>query len=201
MFDGGLARTRTDEVGDGIPQLLKLGQLLLDRRKFLLGPCADRPARRSLPCPERQKLLCLGQAEAELSGAANELKAGHSLIAVPAVPTLWTARLRQDADALVVAHGLDAHPRPPRQSADGEGLVVHAQTVWGLYRTIGSRGSDHVSPQRRMTPFKKKQFGFKEQLGLRRRKHDPAPLEAEACLLVSANLDGRTARREPAPRS
>ena len=81
---------------------------------------------------------------------ANELKASHPLFAVAAVAALRTARPRQEADALVVANGLDANSRAPRENADREGPVAHADSMGAVpdYRVKASSYLDHRRSRR-----------------------------------------------------
>lgn len=60
---------------------------------------------------------------------SNELKAGHGVVVVAAVVALGSRRPRQQADALVVADGLDADARTSRKGADREGPVAHGTSM------------------------------------------------------------------------
>lgn len=138
-------------MSDGVAELSKLGQLPLDRCELLLGSRANGPARRASSRAEREELLRLGQAEAEPSGVANELKPSRALFAVAAVPALRTARLRQEADALVVANGLDANSRAPRENADREGPVAHADSM-GAVLDYRVKASSYLDRRRSLDP-------------------------------------------------
>ena len=129
MFDGSAARTGVDEVSNCVTELAELRQLSLDRCELLLGSRANGPTRRPSSRTEREELLRLGQGEAEPCSVANELKPSDRLFAVAAIATLRTASPRQEADALVVANGLDANSRAPRENADREGPLAHADSM------------------------------------------------------------------------
>lgn len=134
MFDGGIACARADEARDGVTELVKLGQLLLDRSELLLGPSANRAAGGPRPCLQGQELLRLRQREAEPSSVAHEAEPSDGFFAVSAVAPLLPALLRQDADALVVPNRLDADPGTLRESADGEGLFAHVESMGSVPR-------------------------------------------------------------------
>jgi hypothetical protein len=149
MLDGGIARARANKSSYGIPQLMKLLQLGVDRRELLLGPTSYGATRCTLPRPQRQQVLRLRQRESELGCVADKPQAGNGVLAVAAIAAIGTAGLRQEADALVVAHGLDVDPRTLRKRADRKGLVAHAGSVGAVldYRVKG--GSIH---RREATP-------------------------------------------------
>src|SRR5690349_4785767 len=129
MLDGGIARARADEMSDGIAQFTKLLELRLDDLELLFGSCSDGAARGARTCPKRQQLFRLVQREAELSRMPHEPKASHGLVAAATVAATRPARLRENADALIVADGLDVDPCALRQRANREGLVAHAQSM------------------------------------------------------------------------